>query len=159
MKRIATALAAALVIGAFCASPANAAAVHYAYGSGEIAIPHEVVSFAAVQRGDGTATGFAVVRDISAGVNAFIRVDCLNVIGNLAVISGKVTSSSKPAQVPVGSEAVFQVIDNDAANGEENDQSADFMSPVNFYDVGVGPDCSVPLEDVEPIQKGDIEVR
>ena len=156
MKRIATALAAALVIGAFCASPANAAAVHYAYGSGEIAIPHEVVSFAAVQRGDGTATGFAVVRDISAGVNAFIRVDCLNVIGNVATISGIVTRSSDPTRVPEGFEGIFQVVDN----GERNDSAPDFMSQANFFAVGTGTDCHVPGEfDLVPVQHGNVQVE
>ena len=132
--------------------------VHSARGSGTIqfAANREHISFSAVQRADGTASGNAEVHDISAGVNAHIEVDCLNVIGNVATISGIVTRSSDPTRVPEGFEGIFQVVDN----GEGNDSAPDFMSQANFFAVGTGTDCHVPGEfDLVPVQHGNVQVE
>ena len=74
-------------------------------------------------------------------------------IGNYAIVSGVVTSSNEPALV--GDEAAFAVQDN----GEGSKAPPDLMSIVNFYIVGVGPDCTVPAEyDLVPLQGGNIQV-
>ena len=111
--------------------------VHSARGSGTIqfAANREHISFSAVQRADGTASGNAEVHDISAGVNAHIEVDCLNVIGNVATISGIVTKSSDPTLE--GFEGIFQVVDN----GEGKNAPPDLISLVNFHEVGTGSDA------------------
>src|SRR5438105_13898254 len=74
-----------LVLG----TAALAQALHSARGAGTIQFGsnREHISFSAMQRADGTATGTAEVHDISAGVNVQIDVDCLNVIDNVATIS------------------------------------------------------------------------
>jgi len=131
---------------------------HSAKGSGTIqfASNREHISFSALQRPDGTASGSAEVHDISAGVNVRIEVDCLNVIGNVATISGIVTKSSNPASVPEGYEGIFQVVDN----GEGNDAPPDLMSQVNFFEVGTGTDCHFPGEfDLVPIEHGNVQVE
>jgi hypothetical protein len=146
----------------FCALAAGAAfaqvtVVHSARGSGhiEFGANREFITFSAVQHSDGTVTGTATVHDITAGVTAQIDVNCLNVVGNTATISGIVTRSSNPTLVPVGSESIFQVVD-----GGEGQGSVDFMSLANFYAVGTGPDCTVPGEfDLVPVQEGNIQVQ
>ena len=143
-----------LVVG----GAALAQVVHSARGSGTIqfAANREHISFSAVQRADGTASGSAEVHDISAGVNARIEVDCLNVIGNVATISGIVTRSSDPTRVPEGFEGIFQVVDN----GEGKDAPPDFMSEANFFAVGTGTDCRVPGEfDLVPLEHGNVQVN
>src|SRR5437868_9477312 len=158
MNRTTAALAAALSAGILGISTAVAdAAIHRADGSARISIPRESVTFSAVEHSDGTSSGFADVRDTSAGVTAHIRVDCLNVFGATAIISGIVTRSN--SAVLVGFRGLFEVVDaDDAANGggdageegEEGEEGQghkgppDLMSPVNFYDPGVGVDCKVP---------------
>ena len=130
---------------------------HSARGSGTIqfAANREHISFSAVQRADGTASGNAEIQDISAGVTVHIEVDCLNVIGNVATISGIVTRSSDPTRVPEGFEGIFQVVDN----GEGNDAAPDFMSQANFFAVGIGPDCHAPGEiDLAPVEHGNVQV-
>ena len=137
---------------------ALAQVVHSARGSGTIAFGpnREHISFSAVQRADRTAaSGNAEVQDISAGVTVHIEVDCLNVIGNFATISGIVTRSSDPTRVPEGFEGIFQVVDN----GEGNNSPPDLMSQANFFAVDIGADCHAPGEfDVVPVEHGNVQV-
>ena len=114
----------------------------------------EQISFRAESE-DGTtvAEGRADVRDITAGVEVRIDVNCLNVQGNVATISGIVVRSSDQARVPVGFEGIFQVVDGGG-------KAPDFMSLANFFEVGVGADCNAPGEfDLVPVQKGNVRVR
>ena len=147
---------AALAGAAAVTGVALAATGHSARGSGHVTFgaTHENVSFSAQQQSaDDTATGNAEVNDASAGVRAHIDVNCLNVIGNYAIVSGVVTSSNDPTLV--GDEAAFAVQDN----GEGAKAPPDLMSIVNFYNVGVGPDCRVLSEyDLVPLQGGNIQV-
>jgi len=144
----------------YCAAAATAAfaqgtVLHSAQGSGHIhfATNQEFISFSAVQHAGGTVTGTANVHDISAGVTARIDVNCLNVLGNTATISGIVTQSSDPTLV--GFEGIFQVVD-----GGEGRGTVDLMSLANFFAVGTGTDCSVPGEfDLVPVEQGNVQVR
>ena len=120
---------------------ALAATGHSAQGSGH-------VTFGATHE-----NGNAEVNDATAGVRAHIDVNCLNVIGNYAIVSGVVTRSNDPTLV--GDEAAFAVQDN----GEGAKAPPDLMSIVNFYNVGVGPDCRVLSEyDLVPLEGGNIQV-
>lgn len=144
----------------FCAAAATAAlaqatVLHSAQGSGHITFGpnQEFISFSAVQHSDGRVTGNANVQDITAGVTAHIDVNCLNVVGNTATISGIVTRSSDPTLV--GFEGIFRVVD-----GGEGKGTVDLMSLANFFAVGTGTDCTVPGEfDLVPVEQGNIQVR
>jgi hypothetical protein len=140
---------------AVAAAAASAQVLHSAHGSGHIQFGNnrEFITFSAVQHSDGTVTGTATVHDISAGVTAQIDVDCVNVIGNTATISGIVTRSTDPALQ--GFEGIFQVVD-----GGEGADSVDFMSLANFFAVGTGNDCRVPGEfDLVPVEQGNVQVQ
>ena len=137
------------------AAVAQVTVLHSAQGSGHIqfATNSEFITFSAVQRADGTVSGNATVHDVSAGVTARIDVNCLNVVGNTARISGIVTRSSDPTLV--GYEGIFQVVD-----GGEGKGSVDLMSLANFFEVGSGNDCTVPGEfDLVPVDQGNIHVQ
>jgi hypothetical protein len=153
MRGIALCAAVAALVAAGGASAA--VAVHSAQGSGHVDFgsTHESISFHAVQYADGTATGNAVIHDATAGVTAHVDVNCLNVVGNTATISGIVTSSNDPTIE--GFEAIFQVVDN----GEGSKAPPDLMSIANLYLPGVGVDCTVPAEyDLSPVTGGNIQV-
>ena len=153
MRRISIAVAAALALAGGAAAAATLAS---ASGSGHILFGsnNEFITFSAIRQTDGTVTGTATVHDVSAGVTAKIDVNCLNVVGNTATISGVVTSSNEPTLV--GFEGIFQVVDN----GEGGNAPPDFMSLANFYAVGTGVDCLVPAEyDLVPLQSGNVQVR
>jgi hypothetical protein len=150
MKRLALFCA---VVGA--AASSQATVLHSARGSGHIqfATNREFITFSAVQHSDGIVTGTATVHDVSAGVTAQIDVDCLNVLGNTATISGIVTRSTEPTLE--GFEGIFQVVD-----GGEGKDTVDFMSLTNFFAVGTGTDCRVPGEfDLVPVQQGNVQVQ
>ena len=153
MRRISIAVAAALALAGGAAAAATLAS---ASGSGHILFGsnNEFITFSAIRQADGTVTATATVHDVSAGVTAKIDVNCLNVVGNTATISGVVTSSNEPTLV--GFEGIFQVVDN----GEGAGAPPDFMSLANFYAVGTGVDCTVPAEyDLVPLQSGNVQVR
>jgi hypothetical protein len=153
MNRLATLLPVALAAAVLGISVAGADPnVHRAFGSGRIAIPQESVNFNAFQDADGTSRGVAVVHDFSAGVTAHIEVNCLNVFGNTAIVSGIVVRSTDPTLN--GFRGIFEVVDGEATG------TPDLMSPVNFFLPEVGPDCTVPGEfDLQPIENGNITVQ
>ena len=149
-------LAAALLVASAATLPASAAvALHRASGSGHIQFgaSRESISFNARQLArDGTATGTAQIRAITAGIRVHVDVDCLNVIGTYAIVSGIVTKSSDPTLE--GFQAIFAVQDN----GEGRSQ--DLMSLANLYAVGTGVDCRVPSEfDLVPLESGNVQVE
>jgi hypothetical protein len=136
------------VIALATAAGAAAAVFGSASGSGTVLFGNTIehIAFSAQQIAGTEATGEATINDISAGVRVHVDVNCLNVIGNYAIVSGIVTQSSDPALVPVGSQAIFAVVD--AGEG----RTRDFASIANFYAVGTGVDCTVPSEfDLVPV--------
>ena len=151
MKRVVAVAALALAT----AAPAAAAGAS-ASGSGTVLFGNTIehIAFTAQQLAGTAATGQATIIDASAGVRVRVDVNCLNVIGNYAIVSGVVTQSSDPTAVPVGSEAIFAVVDSGQGGGR------DFASIANFYAVGTGVDCTVPAEyDLVPLQSGNVQVR
>lgn len=103
------------------------------------------------------STGRATFNDrtVSGNVNGTIEVNCVRIVGNEATISGIVKNSNR--KDIEGFEALFQIRDNGKGRGA-NSTGPDFMSPVLFHQIGVGPDCSVPSEfDHAPV-KGDFTV-
>ena len=91
MKKIVVTIFAGVFAAA--AMTASAAAISSASGSGHIVFgaTQEFITFSAKRDASGTASGTAVVHDVTAGVTAKIDVNCLNVVGNTATISGIVT--------------------------------------------------------------------
>jgi hypothetical protein len=99
-------------------------------------------------------SGRATFHDKAAGGNfsGQIEIDCVRIVGNEATLSGIVTHSNDPSLE--GLEALFQLRDNG-----EGASGPDFMSPVLFHEVGIGPNCLVPSEfDLVPV-KGNFTVR
>jgi hypothetical protein len=137
------------------AAPAATAVGASATGSGTILFGNTIehISLSAQQVSGTEATGDATIIDASAGVRVHVDVDCLNVFGNYAIVSGIVTQSSDSTAVPVGSQAIFAVLDADGG------RARDFASIANFYPVGTGVDCTVPSEfDLVPVN-GNFRVQ
>jgi hypothetical protein len=139
------------------AAVASAAVIAAAGGAGHITFgsSQEHNSFNATRADDGSVTGHAQVIDRTASglVRFQVDINCLNVTGNVATLSGIVTSSNEESLV--GMEALWQVVDN----GEGADPP-DLMSLVNLHEPGIGPDCTVPSEfDLVPLEGGNIRVE
>ena len=146
-RMLVLALAALALVPAAAAAPGSSAT-----GAGQIVFGpnREAVAFNAHELLANVGTGQAEVHDITAGVQAHIEVNCVNVVGNTATISGIVTRSTDPTLE--GFEAIFQVVDGDPT-------SADLMSLVNFHAVGTGTDCRFPGEFDLVAVRGQIVVR
>jgi hypothetical protein len=118
------------VIVATLATPAPAAGatiVRSATGSGHFEFTSDAgvtalrtFAFEASTSGDGTVRGQAEVKNRATGQTLNIQIDCLNVIGNIAVMSGTARSATGPENSD-GDAEIFAVQDN----GEGADAKAD----------------------------------
>jgi hypothetical protein len=103
------------------APAAGATVVQSATGSGQFQFTSDAgvtalrtFAFEAAESSDGTVTGQAQVNNRATGQTLHIQIDCLNVIGNIAVMSGTITSSTE-AGVPAGASSIFGVQDSEGA--------------------------------------------
>ena len=95
-------------------------------------------------------SGRATFNDRAAGgnFNGQIDVNCVNIVGNTATVSGIVTHANKKDLV--GKEGVFQVVDN-------GNRGSDMASIINFHDPGTSTDCRAGEFDLAPV-KGNFTV-
>ena len=94
--------------------------------------------FNAIEHKDGTVNGHLVYQFRGADVFIHMDIDCLNIFGNQAVLSGTVTKVTGTGAnlfpfIFVGAPATFQVEDNGEGNNAPPDQISDL-----FFGV---PDC------------------
>ena len=96
------------------------------------------------------SSGRATFQDRAAGgnVNGQIAINCVNIVGNTATLSGLVTHSNKKSMI--GQEGVFRIVDNG--------RRTDLASIINFHQPGTSTDCNAGEFDVAPV-KGDFTVR
>lgn len=133
-------------------------AVQSASGFGQIhlGLPFRNFAFSATKHADGTVTGEAQLENRATGILAHIHIDCLNVLGNVAVMSGVVTHSNSES-FPVGIDALFAVRDN----GEGPNAPAD---EITLAFTGLGIPCTYITDPAQmalffvPIESGQIQV-
>jgi len=80
------------------------------FGQVHLGLPFRNFAFSATEL-DGTVTGQAQLERRDSGILIHIDIDCLNVLGSIAVMSGVVTSTNSPT-LPVGTDELFAVQDN-----------------------------------------------
>src|SRR5205823_11683241 len=99
------------------------------------------------------SSGRATFQDRAAGgnVNGQIAINCVNVVGNTATLSGLVTHSNKKSMI--GQEGVFRIVDNGSKKG-----TPDMASLINFHQPGTSTDCNAGEFDLTPV-KGDYTIR
>jgi len=112
-----------LLLAALTASAQNAGVVSSASGSGELNVGNEVRVFAFSARKDtaGNTTGQVQLVNRASGVTTHSAVNCLSVSGNVATMSGTITSSNN-ANVRVGGDIWCRVADNGEGAGAPPDQ-------------------------------------
>lgn len=119
-------------------------------GSGTITYGTSVEHISVTTSGN---SGRATFEDKAAGgnFNGQIDINCVNIVGNTATLSGIVTHNNTPSLI--GQQATFTIIDSG-----DGSTAPDFASLINFYAVGTGPDCTVTQEfDTTPV-KGNFTV-
>lgn len=109
-----------------------------ASGSGQFAVTSDAgvtglrtFAFEASKSSEGSVVGEAEVKNRATGMTFNIRIDCLNLIGNVAVASGTVTAASGPG-IAVGDAEIFGVQDN----GEGASAPADLITRA-FANTGI----------------------
>lgn len=109
-------------------TPASAENVtQSATGSGQLEFTTDGVTalrtfaFEATKASDGGVSGEAQIDNRSVPGRLHIQINCLNVIGNKAIMSGTITSSTE-AGVPVGASSIFGVQDNGEGAGSAPDR-------------------------------------
>lgn len=157
-----TALTLLSIIALLVAAPIQAqgdGVVHSASGGGNILIGDDLRTFglSAVQRSDGSATGKMEIQARQFGNRIHIEVDCLNVVGNVALISGTITQHTDPAEI--GSTVGLAIEDN----GEGANASPDRTTFLFGFPPGTpacllfGPADAAPF--LLPIEGGNVLVR
>jgi hypothetical protein len=122
-----------LVTAAFVGAASAAGSGPSATGSGHFSEGGALrtFSFSAITHADGTVSGNAEINNrgipnTTAGTS-HIAIDCLQVVGNTAYVSGTITDSTVPGLV--GDSGVFSVQDN----GEGSNSPPDLISLASFY--------------------------
>jgi hypothetical protein len=118
---------------------------HFQYTSDTGVTDLRTFSFEAREYSDGTVNGNAQVKNRATGQTLNIHIDCLNVIGNVAVVSGIAWSATGPGNTN-GDGAIFAVEDNGQGAGATPDR-------VTYAYTGSGLVCT----DTTPANVGDID--
>jgi hypothetical protein len=125
------------------------------FGQVHLGLPIRNFSFSATKAADGSARGEAQVENRSSAFIGHIQIDCLNVLGNVAVMSGVYTFASNPDLV--GSEVLFAVEDNGEGPSTPPDEITRAFS-------GLGIPCTFITDPAQlalffvPIESGQIQV-
>jgi hypothetical protein len=139
---------------------AFAQVVALATGSGQIHVNGDLRTFTFNASTDtsGVTTGQTQAFSRSSGIKWHGSLDCLNVVGNVATMSGVVTdiSPSTPPFFVVGSHIQFQVIDN----GQGQNASPDLISLTFFFGTGFDPGCTgTGVFATIPVEHGNVTVH
>ena len=139
---------------------ALAQVVASATGSGQIHVSGDLRTFTFNAQTDssGVTTGQTQAISRSGGIKWHGTIDCLNVVGNVATMSGVVTdiTPSTPPFFVVGSPILFQVIDN----GEGSKAPPDLISLTFFYGTPPSPGCTgFGVFATIPVEDGNVQVH
>jgi hypothetical protein len=131
-----------------------------ATGSGQFHVSGSLRTFTFNANTDssGVTTGQTQGNNRSAGIKWHGTLNCLNVVGNVATMSGVVTDITPGLGNPfvVGSNIVFQVIDN----GEGSNAPPDLISLTFFFGIGPPPGCTgFGVFATIPIEHGNVQVH
>jgi len=140
------------------ATPAPADGPTSSTGNGQLTAGGELRTFAytAITGPDGNVKGQAQIFNRAQGNKTHSSINCLNVVGNTAVVGGIVVKSTGGAFD--NWTGVFAVQDN----GEGNSDPADRLSLTFVYPPGSGVTCyTFPFASFPtmPIEGGNIQVR
>jgi hypothetical protein len=160
MKKVLTLLGTIALLAAAPIFAQGDGVVHSATGSGHLQVGGELrtFSFTAVERSDGTVTGQAQNHNRLTGAAAHVEIDCLNVVGNVAIVSGILSDTS------FFRDALFAVEDN----GEGANASPDRITLLFTFVPGIFPPGTPVCElfgpedaagALMPIDEGNVQVR
>lgn len=128
-----------------------------ANGSGQITVGTSLrtFSFTAQTDSNNNSRGQAELFNRDSNIKIHMDLDCLNVVGKTATMSGTVTSDNASGAY-VGDPVWFQVVDN----GEGAGSPPDLISLVFIFFGPPGTPCTSPLVNATiPIEHGNVQVH
>jgi hypothetical protein len=133
---------------AVLAAQASATMPPSANGSGHIIVNGELrtFSFAARQESDGLVVGTAEINNRAIGEMFQLDLDCLKIVGNMAVVSGVFSRHTDPNAI--GLTGIFGVIDAGEGSGD-----VDAVSQVFFF-----PPNTLTCQDIDPADNAELAV-
>lgn len=171
VRRRIPALAAIVVLGVAMILPQGTRAdgvVHSATGSGQLHVTADTklrtVGFSAIMHADGTVTGYAEGQPRQEGNRWRIDVNCLKVVGNVALITGLTIDNEIDPSV-IGWTGGFAVEDNGQGPDDPPDRITQGFFGPDLGEVEPGTvDCNdFGPADAEPffwiVEDGNLEVR
>jgi hypothetical protein len=161
----------ALVAAAPVVARGDAGIIHSATGAGQHPLGSpRTFEFNALERGDGTVTGQAELQSRLTGTHdtrgVHVDLDCLNVVGDLALASGTITKSLADPSDPfaTGNVAIFAAEDSGEGANAAPDRitlliafTPEVVPPGTALCELVGPAHAEPL--LMPIEGGNVVVR
>jgi hypothetical protein len=116
-------------------------------------------AFAATRTSDGSVTGQAQMYNRALPGRIHLQIDCLNVIGNIAVVSGTVTYSTE-AGISVGDPAIFGAQDNGEGASASPDRVTVFLENSGFLCTDITP-ANVGLYTylLNDVQAGNVQIH
>ena len=113
-------------------------------------------SFHANTTGNGTVQGSGVLNITAGGTQIKFDINCLNVVGNVATMSGTIRQSNNPVAV-VGTGCWFRVVDN----GEGSNAPADQITLFAFFPNNPNPPTCANnlLIGLNLVEGGNIQVK
>jgi hypothetical protein len=163
-RRMTVLLTAGAVVAAASLVPSAPAApnrvVASATGSGHAIRSGELrtFSFTARRYADGTSEGQLQLNSRSFDVVIHIRIDCLRLDGNIAIMSGRITRVSDPTQGSVGELNRLRVQDNGEGAGAPPDRISGIPENTTNDPTTCEGDNSDRLLD-RVVERGNIQVR
>jgi hypothetical protein len=138
---------------------AGAGILASATGSGLTTVGEELRTFSFTARTDvgGVASGYAQVNNRDVGEMFQLSVDCLKVVGSLAIVSGVIIRHTDTQAV--GLTGIFAVLDT----GEGSSTPPDQVTQVFFFRPGLlecsdlGPDDAAPF--LVAVEAGNVQVH
>jgi hypothetical protein len=116
-------------------------------------------AFEASQSSDGTATGQAQIDNRASGQRLHIRIDCLNVIGNITVMSGTLTQAVG-AGIAVGDAAIFAAQDNGEGAGAPADRVTRAFENTGLACTDITPaNVGLYTFELNDIQGGNVQIH
>lgn len=158
---------ASILAAAAVASPAVAEGVarsatgsgHYEFTGDAGVAGLRTFAFEAAAASDGTVTGQAEINNRALGQRLHIRIDCLNIIGNIAVMSGALTEAAG-AGIAVGDAAIFAVEDNGEGSGAQADRVTKSFENSGLVCTDITPaNVGLYMNLLNNVQGGNIQIR
>jgi hypothetical protein len=155
-----------VIAGAVATSAAAENVGQSATGSGQFEFTSDAgvtalrtFAFEASKSSDGAVSGEAQIKNRATGATIHIRIDCLNVIGNVAVMSGTATFATGGGN-SVGDAEIFGVEDNGQGAGAPPDRVTRAFGNSGFVCTDITAAVLPDLADLfSVVEEGNIQVH